>query len=133
MLRKAAFIFIAVFLAQYGTDIQTYTAIIVLTCAYAAHVMQQPYTKPILQSLEMHSLVTSLVTMQLGLFLFSGSPTLISRIILSFTLLFMNAFFVGRASHLILKEHYYEYLTKYDIKARVASFTNKVRGLCSRH
>jgi hypothetical protein len=106
MLRKAAFIFIAVFMEQFGTDIQTYLAIIVLTVAFSAHVAAHPYNKDSLQSLELHSLGTSLATMQMGLFLFSDTPGFWVRVVLSILILYVNMFFLGRALRVIVKERY---------------------------
>jgi hypothetical protein len=92
MFRKVAVVAISVFLKQYGTYIQTVTAILVLVIALLAHTTKKPYTAMQLNNMKYYGLSTSVLTMYLGLFLFDQKIDIDSNagVAITVTILFVN-------------------------------------------
>jgi len=68
MLRKVAIAAVAVFLAPAGAAIQTYAGLMVIFCLTSAHLLMNPFERPVLNRLEFGALVTAFLTFECGLF-----------------------------------------------------------------
>jgi predicted outer membrane repeat protein len=71
-LRKAVVTFVSVFFVQMGVFLQTYMAILILFVFLTAHVAARPYATEVLNRMESLALVTSFLTLYLGIILFLG-------------------------------------------------------------
>jgi hypothetical protein len=95
MLRKVGFSIMAVLLAPLGIVSQTMLATLVLTLFAVFHARAMPYNKPVLNRLELYSLVVALFTLQGGLYLFACDVCSdVTREAITVLIIFINMVFV---------------------------------------
>jgi len=94
MIRKFAFAFISVMFKPSGTDVQSYSALLVLLFAIIIQLHIKPYILPEMNFAEFFGLFTNFITTFLGLYMASDNIAVVTRMAFSGIILALNIAFL---------------------------------------